>query len=234
MMRYLAHPWAVARGTFSLSLLCLIAIGATAPLCAQTITAPERQAAGATTPPPQKTPPAQTTLPPQTESSQYIIGPGDTVQVFVWRNPELSVTVPVRPDGRISTPLVQSMEAVGKTPAQLAHDMEQMLGQYIRAPQVNIIVTAPVGEFSQVKVIGQVMHPDAVPYHEGMTVLDVVLQAGGLTQYAAGNRAKLVRTTSGKSQQLPVRLNNLMQKGDLSQNLPVRPGDVLVVPESRF
>src|SRR5690242_21812268 len=126
------------------------------------------------------------------------------------------------------------MVAVGKTPAQLTHDMEQVLGEYIRSPQVNIIVTAPVGQFSQVKVIGQVMHPDAVPYHEGMTVLDVVLHAGGLTQYAAGNRAKLVRTTSGKSEQLPVRLNNLMQKGDLSQNLPVKPGDVLVVPESRF
>lgn len=222
MMRYLALSLAVSRGTFGLSLLSLMAFGAMAPLSAQTIATPQRQAAGATT------------LPPQTEASQYIIGPGDTLQVFVWRNQDLSVTVPVRPDGRISTPLVQNMVAVGKTPAQLAHDMEQMLGQYIRSPQVNIIVTSPVGEFSQVKVIGQVMHPDAIPYHEGMTVLDVVLHAGGLTQFAAGNRAKLVRTESGKSQQLPVRLNNLMQKGDLSQNLPVRPGDVLVVPESRF
>jgi polysaccharide export outer membrane protein len=222
MTRYLAPSFAVVRGSFGLWLLSLVVVGATAPLCAQTIASSQRQAAG------------ETTLAPQTEASQYIIGPGDTVQVFVWRNSDLSETVPVRPDGRISTPLVQNMVAVGKTPAQLAHDMEQVLGQYIRSPQVNIIVTQPVGEFSQIKVIGQVMHPEAVPYHEGMTVLDVVLHAGGLTQYAAGNRAKLVRTTAGKSQQLPVQLNRLMQKGDLSQNLPVKPGDVLVVPESRF
>ncbi len=179
-------------------------------------------------------PPSSTTLPPQDESSQYVIGPGDTLQVFVWRNPDLSQTVPVRPDGRISTPLVQNMVAIGKTPAQLAHDMEQALSEYIRSPQVNIIVTSPVGEFSQVKIIGQVAHPEAIPYHDGMKVLDVVLHAGGLTLYAAGNRAMLVRTTQGKTEQLPVRLKNLMDKGDLSQNLPVQPGDVLVVPESRF
>ncbi len=194
------------------------------------------QAQSAPTSPRQNSTAATTTLQPQTqtEASQYIIGPGDTVQVFVWRNPDLTQTVPVRPDGRISTPLVQNMVAVGKTPAQLAHDMEQALGQYIRSPQVNIIVTSPIGEFSQVKVIGQVMHPEAMSYHEGMTVLDLVLRAGGLTPYAAGNRARLVRTSEGKNHQLPVHLKNLMEKGDLSQNLPVKPGDVLVVPESRF
>lgn len=170
----------------------------------------------------------------QPEASQYVIGPGDTLQVFVWRNPDLSQTVPVRPDGRISTPLVQNMVAVGKTPAQLARDMEQVLAQYLRSPQVNIIVTQPMAALSQVKVIGQVVHPMAIPYHAGMTVLDVVLQAGGLTLYAAGNRAKLVRTQHGTPEQLPVRLENLMQKGDLSQNLPVQPGDVLVVPQSRL
>lgn len=222
-MRYLAACLAAVRDTFGKLVVFLIAVGAVAPLCAQTITTPsQRQAAGPMAPPPQG------------ETSQYIIGPGDTLQVFVWRNPDLSETVPVRPDGRISTPLVQNMLAVGKTPAQLAHDMEQMLGQYIRSPQVNIIVTQPVGEFSQVKVIGQVAHPEAMPYHEGMTVLDLVLRAGGLTLYAAGNRAKLVRTSQGKTEQLPVRLKSLMEKGDLSQNLPVKPGDVLVVPESRF
>jgi len=170
----------------------------------------------------------------QADTNQYVIGPGDTLQVFVWRNPDLSQTVPVRPDGRISTPLVQNMVAVGKTPAQLARDMEQVLAQYLRSPQVNIIVTQPVAALSQVKVIGQVVHPMAIPYHAGMTVLDVVLQAGGLTLYAAGNRAKLVRTEHGTAEQLPVRLENLMQKGDMSQNLPVQPGDVLVVPQSRL
>lgn len=209
--------------------LPLAAVWAAAPAQAQSTMHPQPTAR-----PPLQAAARPAPLPPQGESSQYIIGPGDTLQVFVWRNPDLSETVPVRPDGMISTPLVQNMLAVGKTPAQLAHDMEQQLGAYIRSPQVNIIVTQPVGEYSQVKVIGQVAHPEAVPYHEGMTVLDVVLHAGGLTQYAAGNRAKLVRTIQGKSQQLPIRLANLMEKGDLSQNLPVKPGDVLVIPESRF
>jgi polysaccharide export outer membrane protein len=177
---------------------------------------------------------APRTFPPQDPTDQYIIGPGDSLQVFVWRNPDLSQTVPVRPDGRISTPLVQNMVAVGKTPAQLAHDMERVLSQYIRSPQVNIIVTQPVGELSQVKIIGQVAHPEAIPYHKGMTVLDVVLQAGGLTLYAAGNRAKLVRMEHGHTEEMPVRLKNLVEKGDLSQNLAVQPGDVLVVPEARF
>ena len=172
--------------------------------------------------------------PPQDTSRNYIIGPGDTLQVFVWRNPDLSVTVPVRPDGKISTPLVQNMVAVGKTPAQLAKDMERMLGEYLRSPTVNIIVTQPLGALSAVKVVGQVAHPDAVPYHEGMTVLDVVLKVGGLTQYAAGNRAKLVRTENGKTREIRVELNRLMQKGDMTQNLPVQPGDVLVVPETLF
>jgi polysaccharide biosynthesis/export protein len=225
MTRYLTH-WS-ARRTGGISLigaLMLIGIAAGRPL----------QAQSAPTPPRQTTTAPASTLPPQTEASQYVIGPGDTVQVFVWRNPDLTQTVPVRPDGRISTPLVQNMVAVGKTPAQLAHDMEEALSQYVRSPQVNIIVTSPIGQFSQVKVIGQVMHPEAISYHEGMTVLDVVLHAGGLTAYAAGNRAKLLRNSDGKNQQLPVHLKSLMEKGDLSQNLPVKPGDVLVVPESRF
>lgn len=207
-----------------LGALMLIGLATGRPLQAQSAPTLPRQAAT----------PAVNSQPPQTEASQYVIGPGDTIQVFVWRNQDLSQTVPVRPDGRISTPLVQNMVAVGKTPAQLAHDMEQALSQYIRSPQVNIIVTQAVGEFSQVKVIGQVVHPEAMSYHEGLTVLDLVLHAGGLTAYAAGNRARLVRTSEGKNQQFPVHLKSLMEKGDLSQNLPVKPGDVLVVPESRF
>lgn len=167
-------------------------------------------------------------------SPEYLIGPGDTLQVFVWRNPELSVTVPVRPDGRISTPLVEDMTAVGKTPTELARDIEKVLSEYVRSPQVNVIVTQPESAFSQVKVIGQVLKPAPVAYREGMTVLDVVLAVGGLTNFAAGNRARLVRVQDGKQVELPIRLDSLMNKGDMSQNLKLKPGDVLVVPESRF
>jgi len=169
-----------------------------------------------------------------TASAEYLIGPGDTLQVFVWRNPELSVSVPVRPDGRISTPLVEDMTAVGKTPTQLARDIEKVLSEYVRSPQVNVIVTQPESAFSQVKVIGQVLKPAPVAYREGMTVLDVVLAVGGLTNFAAGNRARLVRVEDGKQVELPIKLDSLMNKGDMSQNLKLKPGDVLVVPESRF
>jgi len=165
---------------------------------------------------------------------EYIIGPGDTVQVFVWRNPDLSVTVPVRPDGKISTPLVEDMPAVGKTPTRLARDIETVLGEYVRSPQVNIIVTQPANAFNQVRVIGQVQKPAAIAYREGMTVLDALLAVGGLGTFAAGNRSHLVRTVDGKQTEIPLKLDALLNKGDMSQNLTLRPGDVLVVPESRF
>jgi polysaccharide export outer membrane protein len=170
-----------------------------------------------------------------TESAgQYIIGPGDTLQVFVWRNPELTTSLPVRPDGKISTPLVEDMVAVGKTPSQLARDIEAVLAEYIRQPQVNIIVSTAVSAYSQVKVIGQVTTPQAIPYREGMTVLDAVLAVGGLGTYAAGNRAKLLRHEDGGVREMKVRIMDLVNKGDLTQNLPLRPGDVIVVPESRL
>lgn len=164
----------------------------------------------------------------------YIVGPGDELQIFVWQNPDLSVVVPVRPDGKISTPLDEDMVAVGKTPSQLAHDIEAKLSDYVRSPHVNVIVTKPASLYSQVKVIGQVRTPEAIAYHEGMTVLDAVLAVGGLTQYAAGNRARIVRSAGGSEQDIPVRLEALVNSGDMSQNLPLKPGDVLVVPESRF
>lgn len=171
---------------------------------------------------------------PSTVSPDYVIGPGDSLQIFVWRNPELTTNVPVRPDGKISTPLVEDMPAVGKTPTQLARDIEKVLAVYVKQPQVNVIVTQPASAFSQVKVIGQVARAAGVPYREGMTVMDAVLAVGGLTPFAAGNRAQLVRTIDGKEYQIPVRLDALLNHGDMTQNLPVRPGDVLVVPESRF
>lgn len=164
----------------------------------------------------------------------YVIGPGDALQVFVWRHPELTATVPVRPDGRISTPLVEDIVAVGKTPAVLARDIERVLGEYVRSPQVNIIVTQPMSTFSQVKVIGQVVTPQALPYREGMTVLDAILAVGGLGQFAAGNRAKIVRNEGGKQRELKVRLHDLVKDGQMRHNLELRPGDVLVVPESLF
>jgi polysaccharide export outer membrane protein len=172
--------------------------------------------------------------PSATTGSEYIIGPGDSLQVFIWRNEELSTTVPVRPDGRISTPLVEDMVAVGKTPSKLARDIEAVLSEYIRSPQVNVIVTNAVSTFSQVRVLGQVTTPQAVPYREGMTVLDAVLAVGGLGEFAAGNRGKIVRVEGGKQQEIKVRIGDLVNKGDVSQNLPLKPGDVLVVPESRF
>lgn len=172
--------------------------------------------------------------PPQTTPSNYIIGPGDMLQVFVWRNPALSVTVPVRPDGKISTPLVENMVAVGKTPSDLARDMEKVLGEYIRSPQVNIIVQKALGELGEVNVIGQVAKPGPFPYHQGMTVLDAVNAAGGLTTYAAGNRARIVRQVDGHERNIRIKLNRLMQKGDLSQNFPLQPRDVIVVPQSLF
>jgi polysaccharide biosynthesis/export protein len=172
---------------------------------------------------------------PQTVNpDQYVIGPGDTLQIFVWRNPELTATVPVRPDGKISTPLVEDMVAVGKNPSALARDIEKVLSEYVRAPTVNVIVTQPVGAFGQVQVIGQVTRPGSLPYRAGMKLLDAVLAVGGVTQFAAGNRTKVERSAQSSKQEIKVKLDNLLNRGDMSQNLPLQPGDVIVVPESRF
>ena len=168
------------------------------------------------------------------EAAHYVIGPGDTLQVFVWRNPELSTTVPVRPDGKISTPLVEDMVAIGKTPTVLARDIEKVLAEYVRSPQVNIIVTQPVSAFSQVRVIGQVTSPQALAYRQGMTVLDAILAVGGLAPFAAGNRAKVVRTENGKPREIKVRVDDLVNRGQMKHNLELQAGDVLVVPESFF
>ena len=166
--------------------------------------------------------------------ADYRIGPGDTLKVYVFQNDELSATVPVRPDGKISTPLVEDMIAVGKSPSQLARDIEKSLGEYVKAPKVNVVVLVAVSVFSQVKVIGQVKTPQALPYRDGMTVLDAVLAVGGLGQFAAGNRAHIVRTESGKQTEIKVKLDSLLNNGDMKQNLLLKPGDVLVVPETRF
>lgn len=167
-------------------------------------------------------------------SPDYRIGPGDTLHVFVFENEQLSVTVPVRPDGKISTPLVEDMVAVGKTPSQLARDIETALSKYVKQPKVNVVVVTALSVYSEVKVIGQVKEPQALPYHEGMTVLDALLSCKGLSQFAAGNRARVVRKVNGRDQELKIKLDSLVNSGDLKQNILLQPGDVLVVPESRF
>jgi polysaccharide export outer membrane protein len=171
---------------------------------------------------------------PVSVSADYIIGPGDVLQVFVLDNPELTITVPVLPDGKISTPLVQDMIAVGKTSSMLASDIEKVLSEYVRSPQVSVIITQAASAFSQVKVMGRVQRQQPLPYREGMTVLDAILAAGGLAEFAAPNRAKLLRMENGKQTEIRIRLGNLLNDGDLKHNLPLKPGDVLLVPESRF
>jgi polysaccharide export outer membrane protein len=171
---------------------------------------------------------------PSEVSPDYRIGPGDTLKISVFQNDNLSATLPVRPDGKISSPLVEDMVAVGKTPTQLARDIEKSLGDYIKAPKVSVVVTVALSVYSQVKVIGQVKTPESLPFHDGMTVLDAVLAAGGLSQFAAGNRARLVRQDHGKETEIKLKLDDLMNKGDTKQNLPLMPGDILVVPETRF
>ena len=198
-------------------------------------TAPTTLPAPAATAPASAAPATTASTPAESKvSDDYRIGPGDTVQVFVWRNQELTTTVPVRPDGKISTPLNEDMIAVGKTPSMLARDIEKVLGEYVRSPQVNVIVTQPAAAFSQIKIIGQVARPQSIAYREGLTVLDAVLAVGGLGPFAAGNRAKLVRVENGKSRETKIKLASLVNDGDMKQNIALRPGDVIVVPEARF
>lgn len=170
-----------------------------------------------------------------TSQPEYQIGPGDTLQVYVWRNPDISVTVPVRPDGFISTPLVEDIKAINKTPSELARDIEKRLSKYIRDPVVTVIVTNFVGTYNkQVRVIGEAAKPQALPYRENMTLLDVMIAVGGLTDFASGNSAKLIRNIGKKTVEIPVRLKDLLQDGDISANKRVLPGDILLIPQSLF
>jgi polysaccharide export outer membrane protein len=165
----------------------------------------------------------------------YLVGPGDTLNVVVWRSPELSMSVPVRPDGKITTPLVEDLQASGKTTTQIAREIEQALTRYIQNPVVTVMVTNFAGPYSQqVRVIGEVAKAQALAFREKMTLLDVMIAVGGLTDFAAGNRASILRSEGGKSQQFGVRLHDLMRGGDLSANVEMRPGDVLVIPQSYF
>lgn len=165
----------------------------------------------------------------------YIIGPGDNVNIVVWHNPELSQSIPVRPDGKISTPLVEDLQAAGKSPTHLARDLEKALAKYIQDPIVTVIVTGFVGPYSQqIRVIGQAAKPQALQYRENMSLMDVMISVGGITDFAAGNKATILRMVNGKNQQLSVKLESLMRDGDITANVQMLPGDVLIIPESYF
>lgn len=165
---------------------------------------------------------------------KYIIGPGDTLNIVVWRNPELSTSVPVRPDGRITTPLVEDMVAQGKNPSELAREIETALKKYLQDPVVTVVVqNFGGGNSEQVRVLGQAVKPATLPYRQNMTLLDVMIAVGGLTDFAAGNRAVLIRAAEN-NKAYNVRLADLIKRGDVGANVQVLPGDVIIIPESWF
>jgi polysaccharide export outer membrane protein len=165
----------------------------------------------------------------------YHIGSDDSLQIFVWRNPELSTTVQVRPDGRITVPLIEDMPAAGKTPTELARDIEKSLSVFIQDPIVSVMVQRFVGPFEdRVRIVGEAQRPQALPYRSTMTLLDVMIDVGGLTDFAAGNRATLTRVVDGKQHTYRLLLDDLMRDGDLSANVRIMPGDVIVIPEAWF
>ena len=177
-------------------------------------------------------PPAPATA--ATVDYSYVIGAGDNLNIIVWRNPELSMSVPVRPDGKVSAPLVEELLAQGKTPVQLARDVEKKLATYVRDPVVTVLVTGFVGPFSeQIRVVGEAARPQALPYRVRMSVLDVMIAVGGLTDFADGNKAVIQRTSDG-DKQYTVRLKDLIKRGDTTANVEMRPGDILIIPQSLF
>lgn len=168
-------------------------------------------------------------------SADYILGPGDALTITVYHNPELSLSLPVRPDGRISMPLVPDMEAAGKTPTRLGDDLKAKLKDYVKDVDVTVVVTGFIGPFDrQVRVIGEATTPLALPYRDHMTLLDVMIEAKGLTRFAAGNSAEIIRRNGNRTDTIPVRLGDLIRDGDITQNVPMRPGDTLIIPQTWF
>lgn len=168
-------------------------------------------------------------------STRYRIAPGDSVQIFVWRNPEVSTSVPVRPDGLLSAPLLEEVPAAGKTPAELARDLESELSTYLRDPLVTVIVNGFVGTYrEQIRVLGEASDPKSMLYRDSMTLLDVMISSGGLTDFADGNNATLIRIEDGEQKEYRLRLDDLIRDGDISANVDMRPGDVIIVPEAWF
>ncbi len=177
----------------------------------------------------------QDAIGPANQVDQYVIGAGDSLEVFVWGHEDLSTVVSVRPDGNISTPLVEDMRAAGQTPTDLARAIEEVLSEYVRSPTVTVIVQQFVGEYAQqIRVVGQATEPKSLNYRSGMTLLDVMIEVGGLSEFASGNRARVVRRENGEETVINVRINDLLNRGDMSQNVRMRPGDVLIIPESAF
>lgn len=223
MNRRFANPISgagtIARGRAPLLLLCLTSLllvgGCAAGPSLPAATAEQQEVTGA--------------------GPLYRIGPGDNLTIFVWENPELSVSIPVRPDGRISTPLVEDLRAAGRTPTQLSRALEERLSTYIKNPVVSVMVTGFVGlPSAQIRVVGAAAEPQALPYRQGMTVLDVLIRVGGLTEFAAGDRATIVREIDGEQKQFQVRLDDLLRDGDISANVSMLPGDILIIPEAWF
>ena len=177
-------------------------------------------------------PPAPTAA--ASDDYNYHIGPGDTVNIVVWRNPELSMSVPVRPDGKLASPLIEDLPALGKNPTELARDIEKALSKFIRDPVVTVIVTGFVGPYSeQIRVVGEAAKPQVLPYKQKMTLLDVMIAVGGMTDFADGNGASILRASDG-SKQYGVRIKDLVKRGDVSANVEMKPGDVLIIPRSWF
>ena len=177
-------------------------------------------------------PPAPSTVADQDYT--YLIGAGDGLNIIVWRNPELSMQVPVRPDGKLAAPLVDEIVAQGKTTSALARDIEKTLGKYVRDPVVTVLVTSFVGPYSeQIRVVGEAAKPQFLAYKKNMTLLDVMIAVGGLTDFAAGNSASILRTSEG-NKQYSVRLKDLIKRGDVAANVEMKPGDILIIPQSFF
>jgi len=172
---------------------------------------------------------------PITADTDYLIGPGDGVQIFVWHNADLSATVAVRPDGKISIPLVEDIPCAGKTPTQLARDIEERLKKYVQDPTVTVIMSGFIGLPSQqVRIVGEATTPKAVHFRENMSVLDAMIEVGGLSTFASGNQAQLVRNVNGRQVNTILRLESLLEDGDLSVNVPLQPGDIIIIPQSFF
>ena len=165
----------------------------------------------------------------------YLVGPGDSLNIFVWQNPEVSQSVTVRPDGKVTTPLVEDLDVAGLTPTEVARKVEEALGQYIREPIVTVIVGGFQGPYSeQVRIVGEASSPQAIPYRQDMSLLDVMITVGGLTEFADGNHASVIRVVNGEQAQYSVRIEDLIKNGDITANADILPGDIIIIPEDWF
>lgn len=166
---------------------------------------------------------------------EYLVGPGDSLNIFVWQNPEVSQSVTVRPDGKVTTPLVEDLDVAGLTPTEVARKVEEALGQYIREPIVTIIVNGFQGPYSeQIRIVGEASSPQSIPYRQDMSLLDVMIRVGGLTPFADGNSASVIRVINGEQVQFGIRIEDLIKHGDITANADILPGDIIIIPEDWF